>query len=72
MKLIPLMLERAGQLILCPANDLPLHNGDKIIWAGSRDAWNEQKLTGNNTNALSYIMTGHAVTGSWLGKYLNT
>ncbi|MFM7123400.1 MAG: potassium channel family protein [Fluviibacter sp.] len=72
LKLIPLMLERAGQLILCPANDLPLHNGDKIIWAGSRDAWNEQKLTGNNTNALSYIMTGHAVTGSWLGKYLNT
>lgn len=72
LKLMPLMLERAGQLILCPASDLPLHSGDKIIWAGSREAWNEQKLTGSYANALSYIITGHAETGSWLGKYLNS
>ena len=72
LKLMPLMLERAGQLILCPTPDLPLHSGDKIIWAGSREAWNEQKLTGSYANALSYIITGHAETGSWLGKYLNS
>ena len=72
LKLMPLMLERAGQLILCPTPDLPLHSGDKIIWAGSREAWNEQKLTGSYANALSYIITGHAETGSWLGKHLNS
>ena len=66
------MLERAGQLILRPAADMPLHSGDKIIWAGTRDAWNEQKLTGSYVNALDYVITGHSVTGSWLGKYLNT
>ena len=72
LKLVPLMLERAGQLILRPAADMPLHSGDKIIWAGTRDAWNEQKLTGSYVNALEYVITGHSVTGSWLGKYLNT
>lgn len=72
LKLIPLMLERAGQLILLPAADLALHTGDKIIWAGSREAWNEQKLTGSYANALIYIITGHSDTGSWLGKYLNS
>jgi voltage-gated potassium channel len=71
LKLLPLMLERAGHIILRPAPDLPLHNGDKIIWSGTRDAWNEQKLTANYGNALDYILTGKTHTGSWLGKYLN-
>ena len=72
LKLVPLMVERAGQLILRPAADLPLHSGDKIIWAGSREAWNEQKLTTNYENALNYVRTGHSATGSWLGKLLNS
>ena len=65
------MLERAGQIILRPAPDLPLHNGDKIIWTGTREAWNEQKLTASYGNALNYVLTGKSSTGSWLGKYLN-
>ena len=71
LKLLPLMLERAGQIILRPEHDLPLHNGDKIIWAGTREAWNEQKLTASYGNALDYVLTGKSSTGSWLGKYLN-
>jgi len=71
LKLLPLMLERAGQIILRPAPDLPLHNGDKIIWTGTREAWNEQKLTASYGNALDYVLTGKSSTGSWLGKYLN-
>ena len=72
LKLLPLMVERAGEIILCPATTLPIHTGDKIIWAGTRDAWNEQKLTSSYANALDYVMTGRSVTGSRLGHYLNS
>ena len=72
LKLFPLMLERAGQIILRPDPNLPLHTGDKIIWTGHREAWNEQKLTANYSNALDYVLTGTSHTGSWLGKYLNS
>lgn len=71
LKVLPLMLERAGQIILRPDAQLPLHTGDKIIWAGTRHAWNEQKLTASYGNALDYVLTGKSTTGSWLGKYLN-
>lgn len=72
LQLLPLMLERTGQVMLLPSPDSPLHTGDKIIWAGTRHAWNEQKLTVNYGNALNYVLTGKANTGSWVGKYLNT
>lgn len=70
--LLPLMLERAGQIILKPAADLPLHSGDKIIWAGTREAWAEQRLTSNYANALQYVLTGKSGSGSWLGRLLNS
>jgi len=72
LKALPLMLERAGQIILRPDPSLPLHNGDKIIWAGTRDAWNEQKLTATYGNALDYVVSGKTHTGSWLGKYFHS
>ena len=72
LKLLPLMLERAGQLILRPDPSLPLHTGDKIIWTGHREAWSEQKLTASYSNALDYVLTGTSHTGSWLGRYLNS
>ena len=72
LKLLPLMLERAGQLIIRPDPSLPLHTGDKIIWTGHREAWNEQKLTASYSNALDYVLTGTSHTGSWLGRYLNS
>lgn len=72
LKLLPLMIERAGQIILRPAPDLPLHGGDKIIWAGSREAWHEQKITANYATALDYVLTGKISTNSWLGKCLNS
>jgi voltage-gated potassium channel len=71
LKALPLMLERAGHIILRPDPSLPLHNGDKIIWAGTRDAWNEQKLTATYGNALDYVVSGKTHTGSWLGKYFH-
>lgn len=71
LKVLPLMLERAGQVMLRPDPSLPLHNGDKIIWAGTRDAWNEQKLTTTYGNALDYVVSGNTHTGSWLGKYFH-
>jgi Trk K+ transport system NAD-binding subunit len=72
LKALPLMMERAGKIILRPDADFPLHAGDKIIWAGSREAWNEQKLTTNYSNALNYVLTGKSGADSWLGKLFNT
>ena len=72
LKLLPLMLERASQITLCPDASMPLQTGDKIIWAGSREAWSEQKLTTHYTNALDYVLTGQVSSGSWLGKYLHS
>ena len=72
LKLLPLMLERAGQLTLQPDPTLALQVGDKIIWTGTRDAWSEQKLTASYTNALSYVLTGNTRSDSWLGKYLHS
>lgn len=71
LKVLPLMVERAGQITLLPEPTTTLHSGDKIIWAGTRDAWNEQKLTSRYRNALTYVLNGRRETGSWIGKYLN-
>lgn len=68
--LMALMLERSGHLTLLPPDDFALANGDKILFAGPRDAWNEQKVTAQNANALEYVLHGHATTGSLLGKLL--
>ena len=68
--LVALMLERSGHLTLLPPDDFALANGDKIMFAGPRDAWNEQKVTAQNANALEYVLRGHATTGSLLGKLL--
>ena len=68
--LVALMLERSGHLTLLPPDDFALANGDKILFAGPRDAWNEQKVTAQNANALEYVLHGHATTGSLLGKLI--
>ena len=68
---IPLLVERSGHLTLLPSDDFPLANGDRILFVGTRDAWNEQKVTAQNANALEYVTRGSTNTGSLLGRLLN-
>lgn len=70
--ILPLMLERAGKLTLLPENDLVLANGDRILFAGTRESWNAQKFTSQNANALEYVLHGRSNTGSLLGKLLGS
>lgn len=68
--IIPLMVERASHFILLPPDNFALANGDRILFAGPREAWDEQKYTAQNANALEYVLSGRTVTGSLLGKIL--
>ncbi|MGV0953311.1 MAG: potassium channel family protein [Fluviibacter sp.] len=71
LKLLPLMLERAGQTTLLPDAKMPLHTGDKIIWAGLKTAWDEQKITARYPSAFNYVAHGRTTSGTWLGNYLD-
>jgi len=68
--LMALAIERAGKLIILPAANTELAIGDKILFAGVRDAWNEQRNAAQNLNALEYVILGHSATGSLLGRLL--
>ena len=68
--IMPLMIERAGKLTLLPDDDFVIANGDRVLFAGARDAWNNQKFTSENLNALEYVLHGQSNSGSLLGKLL--
>lgn len=68
--IVPLYVERSGSLITMPPDDFSLMNGDRILFAGTREAWDEQKNTAQNANTLQYVISGETVTGSLLGKLL--
>jgi len=68
--IVPLLLERSSQLTVLPQADFALANGDRILFVGTRAAWDEQKNTVQNANALQYVLSGKASTGSLLGKLL--
>jgi hypothetical protein len=69
--LMPLAIERNDQLILLPDPETLIMSGDKILFAGTRSAWNEQKNSALNINALEYVILGHSATGSLLGRLLS-
>lgn len=70
LEILALAIERAGHLIALPDRNMPLINGDKILFAGTRNAWNEQKNTAQNLNVLEYVILGHSASGSLLGRLL--
>lgn len=68
--IVPLLVERSGHLITMPPPDFMLVNGDRILFTGTREAWDEQKNTAQNANTLQYVISGKTSTGSLLGKLL--
>ncbi len=68
--LMALAIERDHQLLLLPDAETPVMPGDQILFAGTRSAWNEQKNSAQNINALEYVILGHSATGSLLGRLL--
>lgn len=68
--IMTLLVERSGHLTLLPEDNFSIANGDKILFVGPRESWNEQKYTTQNINALEYVLYGKSTSGSLLGRLL--
>jgi voltage-gated potassium channel Kch len=67
---IPLMLRRAGEDRLEPAEDTALRAGDQLLFAGRTRARRDQLATMSNVNVLDYLRTGRNVPGGWIWRRL--
>lgn len=67
---VPLLLRRVGVDRLVPSSGEIMHTGDEILFAGTHDARQRQTLLLQNANALSYVLTGHEGSSSWLWTWL--
>ena len=65
---LPLMHRHAGQLIVLPAEDVPLSLDDEILFAGAAGASDLQTLALRNANALAYVGSGRAIPGGWVWR----
>ena len=68
--IVALAIERAGELMVLPDASTVLAEDDKVLFAGGREAWNEQRNSAQNLNALEYAILGQSATGSLLGRLL--
>ena len=59
------MLDAALKVV----RDTVAKNG-RILFVGTREAWDEQKNTAQNANSVEYVISGRTITGSLLGKLL--
>ncbi len=67
---IPLMLRRAGEDKLLPADETALRAGDQLLFAGRERARRDQRATTSNVNVLDYLRTGRNVPGGWIWRWL--
>ena len=67
---IPLMLRRAGEDRLEPAEDTALRAGDQLLFTGRTRARRDQQATLSNLNVLDYLRTGRNVPGGWIWRRL--
>lgn len=66
-----LLLERDDDDdLITPTLDTPLRAGDELLVVGAQPARNELILTLSNEYALHYVLTGHELARSWLGRWL--
>ena len=68
--LLVLMLERAGQQILVPGEDLELAVGDMLLIAGAPGTQRALDATLYEDDLLAYVLSGEAVATSWWGRRL--
>lgn len=67
---VVLMVEREGHNILLPDDEFTLKPDDAILVAGQHYVHSMMHLTSQNTNALSYVLTGENRRGGWVWQWL--
>jgi Trk K+ transport system NAD-binding subunit len=68
--LMVLMLERSGQQILVPDEDLELAVGDMLLIAGAPGTQRAMDATLYEDDLLAYVLSGESVATSWWGRRL--
>ena len=63
---IPLMLVGGDRVSVFPAANMPLHCGDRLLFAGRGRARDSQQTLLGNANTLTYLLTGHERPGGWV------
>lgn len=68
--LMALMLERMGQRILVPDEDLELAVGDQLLMAAASGAQRAWDATLYEDDLMAYVLSGETVATSWWGRRL--
>ncbi len=68
--ILPLLLVRDGRDHEQPGDEMMLHAGDQLLFAGTRAARMAQNLVLDNRNVLDYVLTGEDAQG-WLWQLLS-
>lgn len=63
---VPLLLRRGDEKLLCPGPDTALESGDRILFAGSRSAAPQLDKLLFMDRALRYVRTGEDRPGGWV------
>ncbi len=66
----PLMLSRTRETMLLPSRELRLRAGDRLLFAGSREARRAQRALLQNTNVFDYVHKGREIPGGWVWEAL--
>jgi voltage-gated potassium channel len=67
---MPLLLERDGELIVKPDDSIRLAPADRILLAARPGTQRQLDLTLQNANVLNYVITGRERAGGWLWQKL--
>lgn len=63
---LPLMLVSGDRVSVFPADNMPLHRGDELLFAGRGRARDSQRTLLCNANILTYLLTGRERPGGWI------
>lgn len=67
---VPLLIERDGEDRVMPPLETLLQTGDRILFAGTRDACDRQWLLLQNWNVLEYVCEGRNLPVGWIWRGL--
>ena len=66
MAIMPLLLDKGGELLVTPDGSMRLAAGDQLLFAGAIGTRRRLDLTLQNANVLDYVLTGHERASGWL------
>jgi len=67
---ICLLLEREGESLVLPDDDLTLKAGDRLLFCGRQSARDRMEWGLQNDHALKYILTGEVKSTGWIWRRL--